>query len=248
MNGILMFALFTAAVGLPAFPAEHEDRTAYEVVAFGDSWAYLAAPAIQRQFSKRLRFDIRVANKGVPGSTAEQWATNSSYLPSVVSDETKIVWLSISGNDVMQNYIKNQTEGMWDRIDKNVRVIISSLHSVRPDIKVVMSGYDLVNFVQSKDCIATAITIFHGLGQDEINRIFIRIGDVQNAIANSMPNVSYVSLWGTLQSQAKSGVPPPYPDVLFPSPAKYFADCIHCNTEGYDILMNKVYEQSLKDL
>lgn len=37
--------------------------------------------------------------------------------------------------------------------------------------------------------------------------------------------------------------PPPYPNAAFPSPYKYMNDgCIHCSTDGWDILMGKLYD------
>lgn len=37
--------------------------------------------------------------------------------------------------------------------------------------------------------------------------------------------------------------PPPYPNVAYPSPYKYMNDgCIHCSTDGWDILMGRLYD------
>eukprot|EP00656_Telonema_subtile_P029727 TRINITY_DN3280_c0_g1_i1.p1 TRINITY_DN3280_c0_g1~~TRINITY_DN3280_c0_g1_i1.p1 ORF type:complete len:260 (+),score=68.04 TRINITY_DN3280_c0_g1_i1:195-974(+) len=216
------------------------------VASIGDSWAAFASDTLQKVFDRHLpSFGVKLLNHGIPGSTASVWAANGTGLVAAAAG-ADYVWLSIGGNDVMGYYASGQGSSCMANVERDTRKMLTDLFAVLPEIQVVMFGYDLVNFVHTPLCIAEALKIFpNDSSQPQINKIFLSLGDLQQKIAADYPQVTYVSLWGTLQSQKDSGVPAPYPNVLYPSPAKYMGkdDCIHCNTEGWDLLMEQLYEK-----
>ncbi len=222
--------LLTLLVGLLA-PA-----SAADVIVFGDSWAAGSPTALQQALRGQGFNDVFVDARGVGGTTAAYWATEEpDALHEAVSanPDARWVWLSITGNDVFHHYANGNGAMSAADNEAHLRMMFDGLFAVHPDIKVVLFGYDFVNFEQSVDCILTAFQIF---GTDvttrKVNEIFLaEVGAVQARVAADYPQVTYIpDVWGTLQAAA--GVPNA-PDVNLPSPKRYYADCIHPTAEGY---------------
>ncbi|MBW1880262.1 MAG: MYXO-CTERM sorting domain-containing protein [Deltaproteobacteria bacterium] len=224
-------------VATPAFAAD--------VVVFGDSWARGAADELEDVLWDHDQGYIRVANHAVSGTTAEYWATQDrDALHQAVTEnpDARWVWLSIGGNDVFWHHHNGLAATSAADNDVHIRQMLDDLFAVHPDVKVVLFGYDFLNFEQSTDCIALAFSVF---GQDittpQVNAIFLlEVGAVQATLAEDHPNVTYVdSVWGTLQ--AAGGVPGA-PNADLPSPEAYFSDCIHPNSTGYTLIMDALHE------
>jgi len=228
------------AVSILATPA-----FAADVVAFGDSWGHGAADELGDVFWDHDQGFISVANHAVPGSTAEYWATEEpDALHEAVTEnpDARWVWLSIGGNDVFWHHRNGLAATSASDNDAHIRQMLDALFAVHPDVKVVLFGYDFLNFEQSTDCITMAFWVFgDDITTPRVNAIFLdEVGAVQAAVAADYPQVTYVdSVWGTLQ--AAGGVPgAPNPDL--PSPAAYFADCIHPDHTGYMLIMEALYD------
>lgn len=233
-------SVLASCLAMVSFTAR--DARAAEVIAFGDSWAEFGADELGEIFVINGHPEINVDNQGVGGTTADFWTYAAWTLPYVVSEnpDAEWMWLSLGGNDVFAYYSAGAGETAAASIDEDLRFLLDELFTYYPRMKVVMFGYDFPNFEQSTECWTYAALYFPGMLTPDINRTFLNdIGEVQKAIAADYPNVTYVSLWGTLQ--AAGGIPNA-PNVLFPSPAQYMADCIHANDQGYRLIMQGLYD------
>ena len=219
--------------------------SAHDVVVFGDSWAAGAADELSTTFFLRGRSDITVDGVGVGGTTADYWANSAlNALPDAVSlnPDAQWVWLSIGGNDLFAHYAAGQGAQAAADLDINLRMMLDALFAVHPNIKVVMFGYDYINFEQSAECIVTALNYFGaGVTTPFVNQVFLNdVVAVQQAVAADYPNLTYVdSVLGTLQ---QAGNVPGAPNSLLPSPSEYMADCIHPTSFGYALIMSALYD------
>lgn len=212
-----------------------------QVIVFGDSWAEGAADELQEALYSAGHGDVEVVPLGVGGTTADYWAnTEPGALPAAAQAyaDADWVWLSIGGNDLFAHHLAGQGASNAADYDRNLRAMLAGLYGVRPDVEVVMFGYDFINFEQSNDCILTAWTYFGtAITTPQVNQYFI--DDVMGtigAVAGDTPRLTYVdSVLGTLQ---RAGGVQGAPNPLLPSPSRYMADCIHPNHEGYGLIMD----------
>jgi hypothetical protein len=175
------------AVSIATTPA-----SAADVVVFGDSWARGAADELEDVLWDHGQGHIRVSNHGVSGSTAEYWATQDrdAFHEAVTENpDARWVWLSIGGNDVFWHHRNGLAATSATDNDLHIRQMLDDLFIVHPDVKVVLFGYDFVNFEQSTDCIAQAFWVF---GQDittpRVNAIFLlEVGAVPTASTPTPP-------------------------------------------------------------
>ena len=168
------------------------------------------------------------------------------------------IWLSIGGNDILDGWAGGQCVGTaetasalacYDLIYANAVTMLDAIYTALPLTQVVMFGYDFTNFVSTAECLELAVVEFHGdVSQLNINERFLAYDvHVLQRLAARYNVVSFarVPLWGTLQahgSDVGEPVPPPYPNVLFPSPYKLMNNgCIHASSQGWLILMGALW-------
>ncbi|MGM0576483.1 MAG: GDSL-type esterase/lipase family protein [Myxococcota bacterium] len=217
---------------------------AAEVVVFGDSWAEGGWDELDDALSSKGFGSIGVHGAGVGGTTAEMWATQQPQaLPDAVSDnpDAQWVWLSIGGNDLFAHYADGHGDQTAADNDAHIRVMLDALFAVHPDVRVVMFGYDYVNFEQSQECIALGLAYFKDKATPQINEAMYQgVHAVQQGIADDYANVTYVpSVLGTLQvAGGIAGAPNP----LLPSPSEYMSDCIHPTSEGYSLILGALVD------
>ena len=226
-----------------------------QITCFGDSWAAFACPTLEGIAKLHLKPN-KVVNKGVPGSTAAVWAANPAAMAAEVLSGglPAFLWLSIGGNDILDGWgggacVGNATTpsalACYAAIYNATAVMLDTLFAGLPLLQVVMFGYDFTNFVGSAECVALAAAEFHGdVSQAHINERFLAYdAHVLQPLKARYNGFSFdvLSLWGTLQAHGAAvgePVPPPYPNVAYPSPLQLMNDgCIHASKEGWGILM-----------
>ncbi len=135
-------------------------------------------------------------------------------------------------------------------IYNSTATMLDALFADLPLLQVAMFGYDFTNFVGTAACVELAAVEFHGdLSQAHINERFLAFdAHVLQPLKARYNGFSFdlVSLWGTLQAHGAAvgePVPPPYPNLDFPSPLALMNDgCIHASKEGWGILMEALWE------
>lgn len=214
----------------------------------GDSWGFLYYVPFTGNLTDagyQDNFDYRLAS--IPGTTARQWASEW-YLRDLVKAiilidlGTPTVVISLGGNDLINEY-NDLGDAVYDRVEDDLRFIISDFKSIRPDVRVIMSGYDIVNMDKTENCQTWALETFGTNEPAELNPMLVELGNVQARIAADTNNVYYANVIGALQGT------PGNPDITQWSPLEYFVgyplwweDCIHMGFYGYD-----VYTQAIID-
>lgn len=226
-----------------------------QITCFGDSWANFACPTLEGIAKLHLKAN-KVVNKGVPGSTAAVWAANPAAMVAEVLSGglPSFMWLSIGGNDILDGWGSGECVGnattpsalaCYAAIYNATAVMLDTLFADLPLLQVVMFGYDFTNFVNTAECVELAAAEFHGdVSQKHINERFLAYdAHVLQPLKARYNGFSFdvISLWGTLQAHGAAvgePVPPPFPNVAFPSPLQLMNDgCIHASKEGWGILM-----------
>eukprot|EP00004_Rigifila_ramosa_P002583 TRINITY_DN126_c0_g1_i1.p1 TRINITY_DN126_c0_g1~~TRINITY_DN126_c0_g1_i1.p1 ORF type:complete len:277 (-),score=62.91 TRINITY_DN126_c0_g1_i1:480-1208(-) len=225
--------------------------TAADIIVFGDSWGEFAASNLEAAIKLRHP-DHNVINSAVGGTTAEFWALNSEVLPNVVSLQPECllgqcwVWLSIGGNDFLTRMINRvPVDDIAVKAVNDTATILQALFDRHPRTRVVMFGYDILNFEMSSACVQYG-NLVYGLGVPTVekNLLFYRIQAWLYELKAIFPvNLTILDLVGTLQD---AGGIPNAPDFTKYSPPELMGnleDCIHANSRGYDFIMDQMYAQ-----
>lgn len=259
--------------------------TAKRIVIAGDSWSCGIVTPTRAILDERGFSDTEItySNTAVAGSTADEWVHNQDNklvkLAAALDEEppAEVLLLVIGGNDVNASIFNDgfdemsnsQKENVLDGIRDDIRSIVDYALLNRPDLSVVLVGYDYFHylFLQS----------FYGLGDmylDEYNLAFVGLGMRKLGIENQVQSCYYAHNFGVLQytfgdrphppfslplleyppaNVPKPGVAPdytPFPGGLYqiPSPLDQIPDGIHPNDEGFTAIMNHVFDQGLQNL
>lgn len=251
-----------------------------KILLVGDSWAFFMGvdQTINNVFadwgfSNYTYFtDLNLAVNGATTSdflTPQKQALIASKLTSTPS--IKFVHLSIGGNDVLgdwksQSFTQAQTDSLVQQVEDSVHAVIAFIKSVRPDIKIVYSGYAYPNFEEViQDFIVPSQHPFYGTWDDmekpsnaEINALLNRFSnDIENYYAND-PRVAFIKATGIAQyaigqtdplGVAPFGSYPPHTVPLplgkpdYPSPKESMRDygvtkdCFHLSKAGFEALI-----------
>jgi len=236
---VLAISTIILAAGLAAAPV-----WAAPVINIGDSWSAFG----HDQLAGKFPAGISVSDWGFPGATAQAFATDPVGMAWVSSalltnPDAEHMFLSIGGNDLIGAFAIGQGESAAAIVDTYTRILIDNILAQRPNLKIVLPGYDFPNFEKEATCIAEGILIFGTPLAMSINPIFLGcIRNVQAAIAASYPNVTAVDAFYTLQI---AGGTPGAPNPFAPSPASLMGgdgDCIHANSWGYSYFMGAIYD------
>ena len=161
----------------------------YDVVSIGDSWAgFIAngAPGSEMDTGTgnalQTIFDQNGSGKTVYngafyGGTAEDHLGEfNNIITRINLSGADIVYLSSGGNDLLAGkydggmYLDHpDPEGLLDRVAGRVALLAQQILDIRPDIQVVIGGYDLVNmwdFDPSDEGLGRLLRANYGLGLD----------------------------------------------------------------------------------
>jgi lysophospholipase L1-like esterase len=260
------------------------------VVTIGDSWAWLIAAGAPGSappapgFSNSLGNAISTFFPGVPvynesfgGGTAAQHVAQIGDIINRINahPDADIVWLSSGGNDLLLGalgggfYVGNPNNAaVYSAIQSNVQTIVNSILAIRPDIQVVIEGYDYLN-VWDTVTGSAGDTIRANLGIIKSGNTFI---DAQQnlalndgfkaaeagkiAIANASSRVAHITNWGLMNTTngysgyfgTFAGTGSTYPPELYPylptrASLMNTTDPIHLNSAGYNILSSYAVQQ-----
>lgn len=233
------------------------------VLCFGDSWTDGNADALEHQLKNHGHSSVKVINKDYWGSTAEYFANNPRILPDTVQTyNPEYVLLSMGGNDFKNIYWRQkQYVTPWTAvagIEKNIRVVLDALYKEHPDIKVVTYGYDFPGDVEHalsgkmwdrdkevSSSMKAFLWLYNFVGIRVINYSAMQYGNTLEKLAKEYSakgySLTYVPLWGSLQSASAGKPDAPSPVLGKPSPYEFMRDPIHANKQGYRVLMGNLY-------
>ena len=254
------------------------------VITIGDSWAWLVAgnapgsapPAPGFTNSMQVMLDAyhpgkTVYNESFGGGTAAQHAADLGAITARINahPDADIVLLSSGGNDMLLGaigggfYIGNPNNNtVYANIANNVNTVVNHILSIRPDIQIVIQGYDYVNFWEGSllgaagdnyrinygmvraDTGNTGLDQALNLQQNaQLNEAFRSAEQGKIAIANASRRVHHVDNFGYLTALAgysgvlgsvtATGVYPPDIGPNFPVRTSLLNDPIHLNSTGY---------------
>jgi hypothetical protein len=267
-----------------------EDRRVLAgVITIGDSWAFLVAAGAPSVYAPAppggtinslgnvmatYQPGVPVYNESFGGGTAAQMVTELHTPTGIIArinahPDADVVWLSAGGNDLLLGQLGGgfwvgnpNNANVYAAVQANVQTIVNAILAVRPDIQVVVMGYDYVNVWDMVSGSAGDTLRFNlGIGKTGIPGVdAIQNESLNNgmkdaeagkiAIANASRRVAHVNNFGLLNTLVGyngyfgnfgPANPPAYPPELYPylpTPPSRMAngDAIHLNNAGYTAL------------
>lgn len=225
-----------------------------KVILFGDSWGALMGSALATQFDVNGHSDYDVLNISIPGSTADNYATNfggvmdATLAYIIATPEVQYVVISLGGNDLHALYA-SQGLNANVLIEQDLRTIVDRINAARPGLQILLLGYDILKWDKSTECLLLAATVFQNqILAPQLNPIYLDLGNHINAVSQSYANVTYVNepygLWGTGQGN------PGAPNIFAYSPSSYVSpdnlDCVHLSSAGYNQFTAQIYAKYFK--
>ncbi len=186
-----------------------------KIMMAGDSWVYL--PCIFGSFNKALKHSnleqveiLKCRPTSKPGIQAEQWLGSKEHaavLKNLYQDnnkEIKIIYLSLGGNDFVNYWndsLNNEEENVvFEKITNNIEQIVGVYNQLRPDIKILISGYDYPRFT-STNKIAQYRKVFARMGEplpQNINQAIVRFSNMVSTLSNTNKNIFYIQHYGLM--------------------------------------------------
>jgi len=260
---LLLATIATLSAGATA-------QTTERVLIVGDSWAELTwvYGSVDKALSYAGHGDkIAVGDvTAIGGSTAEQWKT-SAYQALIQQELTAypsidVIHLNVGGNDFLGAWNTSmsaaQEQALFQQIALDIEVLVQFVHSVDPNIQIVLNGYDYVNLEEmrwqdpftflmwillggpSPAQINTALfqssaTIFNHLSSDPTVHFLNHAGLMHWAYG--YPSRGLDPRTTPLPGNAHNGYRPPLGgDPTKPGPHTLMLDGIHFGQEGYDAI------------
>ncbi len=123
-----------------------------------------------------------------------------------VEPQLKIVYLSIGGNDLLGKWnvkmSEEEEQKIFDKIFDNTKKIVQTMFETKPDIRVVISGYDFPNFTSDTGYakISSYRNMYNRMGRptpEELNSMLVRFSLRMQEISNCK-KVAYVHHLGVM--------------------------------------------------
>jgi len=187
------------------------------------------------------------------------------------TQEIEYVLFSICGNDVLGEWHKDftqyQCDSLLDTVQTCLLFVLDTILAVRPDVKILLSGYDYTNFGETCAIVPTGAyyNLFLKMGSPsflQINTILAQLTQRFIQISQNIPQVNFVNNLGLMQYKYGLSnsliVPPylpPYPpytvplpggNINYPSPRSALIaniDAFHLNPGAYQHFANRHVEQ-----
>lgn len=266
-----LFCLFTTALN-----AQCSEQSEPKVLLVGDSWAFFMSVdqtinTVFKQwghsdatFYTNIDLAVNGAETGdfLDQAKLDEIAARLNEYPSI-----EFIHLSIGGNDALGdwnvNFTPEQTDSLVDTISNRLAYLVNLLKAIKPDIKILWSGYVYPNFGEVIETAAPFQTshpfygTWEGMGFptfDQINGILNTFSQRAEMYVDTVANLDFVSCPGLMQytfgQNSPLGVPPggsypaysvpmPFGDPNYPSPKESMRDygltkdCFHLSPQGY---------------
>lgn len=137
------------------------------VLVVGDSWAMFTCvhksldQALSKAGLKNAKTNATCLATTDTGARAESWRQSRHHQNALLAlkDPTvKVLYLSLGGNDVINYWKKSLTDSQSEQVITRTRQyvadIVSIYHAERPDIKILVTGYDFPRFTADHPILA----------------------------------------------------------------------------------------------
>ena len=252
------------------------------VVVAGDSWsAGMAFPeggilraAIEARGFENVTIDFETT--AIPGSQAEQWATNDEdkldLLAAALDADppAEVLFITLGGNDFLSKAHNNlgkvsesRQERFLDRVQGDLQTVVDYALFWRPRLTVVIVGYDYLNYF----AIEATSGDLPDLSSIEFNALLVGLEQRKLEIAENTEGCEYAHNLGILQyrlgdalfSYGPEIVPfpgsapeyQPFPggNPFLPSPlAALPLDGVHPTAEGHRFIIDNTLDQGLENV
>lgn len=154
-----------------------------KILIVGDSWAafpcaYNSMSKMIRDVNANIKEDNRCMRTTKLGVAGFEWIGSKQDLRTIKflkeTPRLKYLYLSMGGNDMMAVWHKSFTAEQELEVYKSTAVTVKKIMdrylSIRPDIKIILAGYDYPNFTKNHT-ISLYREIFKRMGEPEPERI-----------------------------------------------------------------------------
>ncbi len=199
---IAMSFLFLASCKQPA-------RT---IVVAGDSWAAFTCfyKSLDKALNKVGVMDVASSSTCAVttrfGIRAENWLTSTHHkatLEALKDKSVKALYLSLGGNDILNYWNKKMNSAeeqvVFDVVTADIEAAINEYRNLRPDIKILLSGYDYPRFIADHP-IKEYVEAFEAMGSPtpyELNTAVLRFSDRVAKLADQK-SVFYIHHYGLM--------------------------------------------------
>ncbi|MFM6927312.1 MAG: hypothetical protein ACKOX6_02555 [Bdellovibrio sp.] len=198
-----------------------------EVAIAGDSWGFLAClfHSVDRALVKEKMFGIGTS-LDCPlttrtGMRAEHWSDSSQnkrLLKNLKSNpRIRVLILSLGGNDLIKYWNKSLSREqeliIFTTIREQIAQDIREYQRIRPDLKIIVSGYDFPRFTADNK-ISAYRNVFKKFGEPtpyELNTMLMRFSQEMTKLSDGGNSVAYIHHLGVTEyyrGQAEVGLKP----------------------------------------
>ncbi len=198
-----------------------------EVAIAGDSWGLLACifHSVDRALVSEKMFGV-ITSLNCPlttdaGMRAEHWSEsdqNKRLLKSLKSNKKiRVLILSLGGNDLIKYWDKSlsrdQEQVLFATIREQISAEIREYKKIRPDLKIVVSGYDYPRFTADNK-ISAYRKVYKRFGEPtpyELNSMIARFSKEMTKLSDGGKSVAYIHHLGVTEyyrGQSEVGLKP----------------------------------------
>ena len=206
----------------------------------------------------------------ISGSTASDWVVPSELQKITdalnANPDIDTVQLTLGGNDFLDQWnialSPMAVTAIQNQIIIDLQIVVDHILSQDIGIEIILSFYDYPNFVDTTGGFTGIIcaNLHNDLGNPtafELNEIAVSFEQAFSSVGTQNPKVFQVSHFGLMQNYfgfpddniLPGDILPPG-DLNLPSPvesmrinAGVVVDCFHLGAEGYDVLVQNIYDQ-----
>jgi lysophospholipase L1-like esterase len=258
--------LISSIILLCGIVATADDARTKRILIVGDSWAMSISKENRDGFPAPDVFDDVLHANGLGdfetqgavtawgGRKASDWA-KPEHLAEIAAELKRyptidMVHLIIGGNDFLSAV---QTKGfgeksneeraaIWAKVGKNMQAIVDACLEVRDDIRVVIAGYDYLDFRAAEKFWKMD---FHGATGTDLNSWMVELGEAKRAIAIDTKRCEYLENWGLFQywfGNPPKAVALPGGDKSKPMPPGISPDGIHPNAKAHTRILQRAID------
>lgn len=183
------------------------------VLIAGDSWSFFVCvnksldQAFQTAGIQDASANAACEVTSRVGLRAENWLESPAHKATVATLEAdrsvRAIYLSIGGNDVINHWKKSMSpvdeQALFKKVKADVRDIIQRYRRVRPDVKILLSGYDFPRFVPNHPIGAyrDAFRDMEEPAPETLNAAVLRLSDTLSELQDDQ-NVFYIQHYGLM--------------------------------------------------